>query len=125
MAPGNLAAKATMPRKRGAVYSVMNSPPPPMARVTAPHSPLAPPVAVVVCSSTESVIQDSWPVSATILSPGSIVISRTGRMVPEILASMAAFLSDSGATVTLLTDPVQQAEGGCARRGEARLQQIA
>jgi hypothetical protein len=67
----------------------MNSPPPETARVTTPHSPRAPAVAVDVRSWMLGVIHDISPASATIISPGSSPISSTGIVVPTMRDSMA------------------------------------
>jgi len=60
----------------------MKIPPPPTARLRTPNAPLAPPVCAFVVSWIESVIHESSPASATSLSPGFSVISRTGSVVP-------------------------------------------
>src|SRR5665213_2755958 len=84
MRPGTLAANATSPGPPGAVNSVMNRPPPESARPRTPKMPLAPAVIAVVFIATVWVIHANSPGSATILSPASSPISKTGSVSPVI-----------------------------------------
>src|SRR5271154_5683990 len=86
--PGSLAANATFPGRPTAPYSVMNSPPPPTARLRPPKTPAEPAPRVDVRSWIDSLIQDSSPASAIRLSLGLSDTSRTGMTVPVILDSM-------------------------------------
>src|SRR5580700_3502068 len=88
IAPGSFAANPMTPLPPSARYSVMNRPPPPKARPSAPRKLLAPAVWVVVLSRTLSVIQENSPGSAMITSPGSRPISRNGIVVPVIFDIM-------------------------------------
>src|SRR5579859_7105630 len=93
MWPGTLVANATMPGPPLAVYSVMNSVPPPTARLIAPRKPLLAPADVEVCSAMVLVSQLNSPASAITRSPGSSDISSTGIVVPMILCCICVSLS--------------------------------
>src|SRR5881397_2327516 len=89
--PGSLAAKASRPSPPAAVYSVMNSVPPAIARPSAPRKPpCCPPTEVPVCIWIAIDIQESSPDSAKTLSFGCMLSSRTGITVPTIFDSMTA-----------------------------------
>ena len=76
-----------MPGAPCAAYSVMNSDPPPTARLNTPPIPPPPPYWVDVVIWMLEVIQESSPDSAKIASPGLSVSSRTGMVVPMIFSS--------------------------------------
>src|SRR5256885_8242013 len=87
--PGSFAAKASSPGPPTAVYSVMKSVPPAIARPSAPMKPpCCPPTDVPVCIWIDIDIHESSPDSANTLSLGCMLSSRTGITVPTILDSM-------------------------------------
>src|SRR3978361_448670 len=88
MWPGTLVQNATSPGEPYAVYSVMNSVPPPTTRLIAPKNPPPPAICVCVDMLIDCVIQLSSPASEIRASPGCSSTSSTGIVVPTILDCM-------------------------------------